>query len=233
MGICDGATYKVVTTDPSGAFVTSMVVRRIVNQAGATADCAAAPGICGVTAGSAGPIVVATLAFDPTVPVAGPTLDVRPASDLQDGEVVQVDGAGFTPGADIVIAECPVGKFSLAECDTSTRIAARSDSTGRFATSYSVHAVLIPSGSTGEPQPQLAIDCRSSPCRLTAANQLAASEEADAPIAFASSGAPPPELPSTGARPGGLTLVAGMLLVVGLGLVGASRSQVGGRRPRG
>ncbi|MFI5042360.1 MAG: neocarzinostatin apoprotein domain-containing protein [Acidimicrobiales bacterium] len=230
-GICYGATRTDVTADPSGGFATSMVVRRIISESVNTADCAAAPGTCGIVAGRTGPAVVAALTFDRSVPVAGPVLDVQPGADLHDGDRVQVRGVGFTPSAKIVIAQCPAATFALTACDKSTQVSAQSDSTGAFVTSFVVHATIAPAGTSGEAA--TLVDCRFTSCKVAAANSLGASEHADAAIEFAPSVVQAVELPGTGAPSRTLSILGGTLLILGASVLaglGARRRHLG-RRP--
>jgi len=230
-GICYGPTRTDVTADSSGGFTTSMVVRRIISESASTADCAAAPGTCGIEAGGARPALVAALTFDPSVQPAGPVLDVVPAADLHDGDSVQVHGVGFIPSAKIVIAECPAATFGFTACDKSTQVSAQSDSTGAFVTSFVVHVTIAPAGTSGVAVPP--VDCRNTSCKVAAANFVAGSEHADAAIEFASPIVQAVELPSTGAPARTLSILGGILFILGASVLAAlgARRRHPGRRP--
>lgn len=216
-GVCHGATRGDVTADATGTAQTSFVVRRVVVEAGASVDCATAPGRCGIVASQSGqPTVSAALSFDASVPPAGPFLAVTPGSGLRDGDVVEVRGTGFTPGRAIKVAQCPAGTFAFEACDLSTQVAARSDGAGGFTVAFTVRAAIRSGGV--EPDD---VDCRTRQCVVTAADDVAASEHADAPISFASAEATG-ELPRTGSGPATAGTVVLALALVGLGAIAAS-----------
>ena len=224
-GVCYGATRLDVKTDASGSFSTPMYVRRDINETTAIIDCATAPATCGIIASQANqPTLVQPLSFDPAVPPAGPTITVQPSTDLHDGETVQVHGAGFTPNAKTDIAQCPAATFALSECDTSTLISVQSDATGAFDTSFVVHATITTAGVNSQQ-----IDCTTTECKITGANDLGASEHADAIIAFASP-TPPSALPRTGAETQTLWPAGAALLLLGAGLAATGRRRRAARR---
>jgi LPXTG-motif cell wall-anchored protein len=210
-GVCYGATRTVVTTDSSGGFSTPMFVRRVINEIGATVDCASSPGLCAIAVPGASAVV--GLTFDSSIPPAGPSIDVQPSTGLSDGETVQVHGVGFTPDADVKIAQCPAGSHGLETCEIATIVVAHSDASGNVAATFVVHTVITPSGENNTP-----VDCRATPCRLVVANSLGASENADVSLAFGSSA-----LPRTGGTTLPWSVIAVALLVLGAGMLSARR----------
>jgi hypothetical protein len=222
-GVCYGATAQNVTIDASGAFAIRFIVRRVINEAGASVDCATAAGRCGLSAEA---LATAPITFDANVPPSTPTLSVTPSTDLAAGNVVVVRGSAFSPGTHVRIRQCLTGTFGLSGCDTSTDVPFAVDSVGNFLAEFPVVAVITPPTQLGGP-----VDCRagaSTPCSIAAGNEQGPSEFAAAPIALravATNAAPPttgPELPRTGATP--VMLGPAVLLgAAGLVLLAAAR----------
>ncbi len=227
-GVCYEPTRKSVTTDSSGAFTTSFVVRRIIVETGASVDCASGPARCGIIVGETNQVVVAPLAFDASVPANGPAVTALPDTGLHDGDTITVAGTGFTPDQKVVIAQCASTSLGLASCDPSNETTVLADGKGSFpATAFVVRASITVVGLPGGP-----LGCRPTasdavPCVVVAANFVGGSEFAAAPLAFAA----PTELPRTGGASFPLGLVALATSVAGTALVTATRRGRGpGRR---
>lgn len=113
------------------------------------------------------------LHFDPDGPLEPPpTLTVDPATDLVDGQVVQVTGSDARPDEYLLLAQCPAGATELYEqCQNFSEIHAESD--GTFAQAYPVVAVLQPSyyleGKREDVLPPDPVDCRVEACELLVA----------------------------------------------------------------
>jgi LPXTG-motif cell wall-anchored protein len=219
-GICYGATRVTVTADATGAFTTPFVVRRVIVEAGPSQDCAASPGICGVSVGSTAVVASPPLEFDAAVPPNGPALQVDPASGLVDGTTVHVTASGFTPNQQVKVAQCRAGGFGFAGCDLATQVMATPDANGAFTLDFVVHAAIVASGTDGGP-----VDCTLAPgCAVVAANDVAASEFANATLTFA---APVDnDLPRTGGATTPLAAVAAALLLLGLAASARRRTAI-------
>jgi hypothetical protein len=211
-GICYGATRITVTTDATGAFSTSFIVRRVIVEAGPSKDCAEAPGVCGINVGTDAVIASPPLEFDPATPPNSPTLQVSPSTALVDGTTVHVTGTGFTPNQALNVEQCRAGGFGLQGCDTSTLVTANSDANGTFSTDVIVHANITAAGTDGGP-----VDCTAPPgCAIVAANGFSASEFGNTSISFA--GAADDDLPRTGTAATRLASVGAGLVFLGVAI---------------
>jgi hypothetical protein len=209
-GICYGATRIMVTTDATGAFTAPFVVRRVIVEAGPTKDCADAPGACGLNVGSTAVIASPLLEFDPAVPPNRPALQLAPAVGVTDGATVQLTGTGFTPDQQLRVAQCRAGGFGLHGCDPATQVMANSDANGSFSLDFVVRAAITAAGEDGGP-----VDCTVPPgCAIVAANDLSASEFANAAIGFGA--VIDEELPRTGSESSRLAPLGVALLLLGL-----------------
>jgi neocarzinostatin family protein len=152
---CTAFTYAF--TDERGRFSAIVGVRRLVTRRdGKRADCADRLGKCAVIAASyQDPFrsAEAPIGFDPDVPPAPPpTIKVRPRRDLHGGQVLSVTGDGFTPFAQVGIAQCVEGALDVDDCDLGTVTYATPDTEGQFQTTITVRGRL--STVNGE------VDCR-------------------------------------------------------------------------
>jgi hypothetical protein len=157
-----------VTADGSGAFVTTMVVRRTIRTPVNLAyDCVASPGACEIDVIDSGPggggIASQSLTFDPSAPSpALPSLTVEPSADLVDGQVVNLDATGFVAGDNIVVIECTHTLGDGLHCANARFVPA--DATGSVHVAFTVRRI-VHSNQTGAP-----FDCASVPgeCALYA-----------------------------------------------------------------
>jgi hypothetical protein len=107
----------------------------------------------------------ATVAFDPDAPLR-PEMEVTvtPHTGLVDGQVVQLDGAGYTPDGPVDVVECSISSAldgSGCELDRVQHLTADAD--GSVTTTYAVNDVL--DTEVGE------VDCRRSTCILVAVDR--------------------------------------------------------------
>lgn len=124
---CDISPYTSITADENGVAVGEYQVQRILTTPlTGTVDCASAAERCLVAMGALSDydrsggygITFASdvAAEDPGLAI--PTLVVTPADGLSDGDVVHVEGAGYTPGAEVGVQVCakdPAGCWSTGE----------------------------------------------------------------------------------------------------------------------
>jgi len=218
-GVCYAPTRRSTTSDATGAFTTSFVVRRVIVESTSSVDCGAAAATCGIIVGDLTHTVVADLTFDPSAPANPPEVNVAPDVGLYDGDSVHVAGTGFTPDERIVIAQCASTTAGLGRCDPSNEVVAVADEKGSFtATPFVVHTLITVSTGGGT------LDCTPTtanqvPCVIVAANSVGASEFAAATIVFAA----PAALPRTGGTEHALGIAALAAVAAGTGLVLASR----------
>ena len=83
--------------------------------------------------------------------VSAPTLRVEPASDLVDGQSVQYDGSGWSPGAGVAILQCVPGATSLSEvlAKCAIRQSATVDANGSVGGFVTVERMLQPLSGPG------------------------------------------------------------------------------------
>jgi hypothetical protein len=153
------------TPDASGSLSVYETVEREVQPMSGPGpiDCTSAPGACtlAVAYDTMQSVVEVPLAFaDPEVPV--PTLTVTPSTGLDDGDTVQVGGAGFTAGAEVTVMQCQNDRPLAPEwCDTRTALAAIADPAGAIAGGLTIRrAVTIGSGQV--------VDCAGTGCVVAA-----------------------------------------------------------------
>lgn len=127
------------------------------------------------------PLATTSLAFDPSAPLApAPTLAVDPATELIDGQTVELSGSGYPPNAEIDLAFCLAAPSSSGGCDFSGAFprAARSDASGTISLTLPVFALMA---SFDQP----ADDCRVVACSLvTFEHGLPDDRLGEAPLAF-------------------------------------------------
>jgi hypothetical protein len=178
-------------TDGTGAFSTTMTVRRDSTATNGTVDCATAA--CDLVAEPFEGVdfeARTSLAFDPSGPVPTPiVLTVTPATQLLDAEPVTVSGSGFDLSSSVYITQCtpattapPQPPFARA-CRGFTYLA--TDSNGDFSTSLAVYR-LIPDYSGGPPT-----DCAVATCDIEATDEISGDFAASA-LTFDASVPPPP-----------------------------------------
>ena len=117
--------------------------------------------------------------FDPGAPLVLPTVAVAPSQGLNDGQVVQVSGSQFTPGATLVVIQCQATAIGSSGCDIGKLINVAADASGQFTALFAVvGAFAVPGGST--------VDCAAAPsnCYIAVANINALAEANSVPISF-------------------------------------------------
>jgi hypothetical protein len=87
------------------------------------------------------------LAFGvPAAATGVPGGSASPATNLVDGQIITVTGAGFDVGAEVGVAECLAGAVDSAECDLQGVHFAMTDATGSFTLQYEVTRVINVNG---------------------------------------------------------------------------------------
>ena len=166
-----------------GTFAVTAFVRRAIQTFSSRAVCDTNGVQCGLQIYptlSTGPVpLVVPVHFDPGAPLVLPTVTVAPSQGLNDGQVVQVSGSQFTPGATLVIIECQATATGASGCDIGNLINVTADASGQFATPFAVvGAFAVPGGST--------VDCAAAPgnCYIAVANISALAEANSVLISF-------------------------------------------------
>jgi hypothetical protein len=143
-----------VSADGDGAFETGFDVSRFVPFPGdsGTYDCAT--GSCSVAADSRTGTTAAPVSFAPPTEV----LQVTPATNLQDDQVVQVIGSGFPPEVGVAVLNCiPAGAFSaFSDCDLEHTTSLTTSASGTFTSDHTVDRFVL-----GQ-------DCLLTECEVTA-----------------------------------------------------------------
>ena len=134
----------------------------------------------GSTSPTAAPPSSSTLS---TARTGTPSVRVSPATGLHARQKITVSASGFTPGEALTVIECAAkgNATGAGDCYLTGMLAVSADAAGRVATSLNV--VRGPFGGN-------AIVCSAhQPCLISVTQaSLSPTEEADTPIAFASSG---------------------------------------------
>lgn len=152
-------------TEDDGSFSLTVGIEAVLRSfGGVLVDCRTAPGACELRAKpQRAASVAAPLDFDPSAPLATPSLTVTPNTGLVDGQVVQVDAAGFRPGSVLFVFACKGSVPSSRQCPSyySATDDTRVDDTGAMSVPYRVRAVIqVDGGAT--------VDCRVAHCFLSA-----------------------------------------------------------------
>ena len=204
LGGCTG--YTELTADAGGHLSGSFGARRVIGSGFAPpVDCGSPTASCFLRVGGFEPneFVDVPLGFDPnSVVPPPPTVRVSPHSRLHHGDVVDVEGARFTPNADLAVIECRSGAFPIAACDFSSFGFVVADANGRFATTATVHSTFTTFNGSGAalasqafrgptPAPLRgpfggSIDCGAAPgtCVLNVVNVSDLLEQGSAPLSF-------------------------------------------------
>lgn len=166
------------TPDASGSLSVYETVDREVQPLSGPGpiDCSSAPGACtlAVAYNSMQSVVEVPLAFaDPEEPV--PTLTVTPSTGLDDGDTVQIAGAGFAAGEEVTVVQCQSDRPLAPEwCDAGDGLTAIPDTSGAIAGELTIRrAVTIGSGQV--------VDCAGTGC-VVAASTGDGQGQASAPI---------------------------------------------------
>lgn len=229
---CVFSTLQFVNTDLTGAFSTTMEVRRVISSPpNPSVDCANVVDPCMITATELPTpttfAATADLGFDASVPLPPPpVLTVDPSGPLRDGQVVTLQGSGYSPFAPIGIAQCKQGATFVDDCDGTNLVSAIADVNGAFVQTFRVKLEL--------PTGHGVVDCSAAPgiCTIGAANTTNYLDEADSvsltfdpPVKVAG-------LAATGASIGTLTRIGVAVLLAGLALVALPRRSRQGERLR-
>ena len=140
--------------------------------------------------------LVTPVEFDADAPLLPPpTITVAPASDLVDGQTVQVTGTGFVPLTGVALAQCEPPAIDENTCEQPTEFV-NVAADGTFTHPLGLAAVMHPDFGAGE------TDCRTTACVVRASRgyfQPDARRTATAAIAFRPDGPllPPPTLTVT------------------------------------
>lgn len=97
-----------VTTDETGAFTTTLGLRRLLSGGDDVVDCAVASCVVqAVTYDQLYERATSPVAFDPDAPLPPPpSLTADPSTGLADRQVVTLSGSGWTPGAYVSLEQC-------------------------------------------------------------------------------------------------------------------------------
>jgi len=108
--VCAVADTTEVRADEAGTWEGQFAVRRWIGFPGSFVDCASHDCRLYVNVGSgAGPVAGVSLTMlDDGTPAPTPTLTVRAAGTLRDGQVVQLTGTGLPPDAPIDLGVCRI-----------------------------------------------------------------------------------------------------------------------------
>jgi hypothetical protein len=196
---CQGTGSLGFTIPASGVLEFDLVVEAVLRDAnGATVDCRVAPGCALVVltqrADGAVARIVTPLGFRADGPLRPPpALTVDPATDLVDGQTVQVTGRGFLPTAGIVLWQCRTPFTSPADCGPSLAILGVA-ADGTLSTPVVVAEQFVTAVAGSETQ----VDCRAVQCAIVATRGLVDPDPrstAVAPIEFQTPEPPPPAPP--------------------------------------
>jgi hypothetical protein len=188
---CDTTRSGTSTTDATGAFTLSYVVRRVIKTpAVGQVDCAERPERCKIGVGeqTTGDGAPAPISFRTGLPPVPPPasyvrqLVVTPSISLTDNQTLQLQGTGYQPGVRIAAVTCIAEADTLADkqtgCDTRRVVYGTTDASGNFSLSYIAGRVLA----TTAVGP---VDCASSPARCKiGVGELESSAGASAPVSF-------------------------------------------------
>jgi hypothetical protein len=171
-GGCGNATRS-ESADGQGEIHTTLRVHRDFSPFGtggpSSVDCATSVGTCVIEATSVfDPLVTASapLGFDPKAVAPGPTLTITPDGPWTNGQTVTVHGSGFSPGAELGLAECTAtGDANAAHCARSLFDEFSADTDGEFTATTTLTQSFTAQSST--------VDCTTveGGCVLFAANR--------------------------------------------------------------
>jgi len=133
---CDTSTQVFFLTDASGNFSLSFSVRHNIVVNGNQIDCTVSTNACLLGAGTsvAGDSAAVRISFASVIP----KIEVTPNTNLTGAsQSVTVVGSGFTPLAQIDLAQCLTGATSQRDCDlTSTLVTTTTSASGTFTVSF-------------------------------------------------------------------------------------------------
>ncbi len=168
-------------TDDQGSFTAAMTLFATVPSPDGQVDCRTIAEPCVVVAAQGGFTAPrsarVTLQFDPDAPLLPPpTIDVSPATDVEDGSTVTVRGNGFLPDSPVSIALCAAGAAED-RCDDSGSSYTNADAAGAFEASLFVAADFARFDGSST-------NCRRPPGCEVVARDFSRGQDARAPITF-------------------------------------------------
>jgi Neocarzinostatin family len=173
--LCEARVLATVdATGSFSAFPSVAAALEMHDGSGDVVDCRAVAGACSLVVAydwhSSWVEAPLTFASGETPP---PTITVRPAANIDDGDVVTVSGTGFAASGSISLTQCLHNRPLASDwCDARTPVTATADAAGAFSAQVTVHrGITLPSGEVH--------DCAPSNCLIaaTSAGQPAASAE--------------------------------------------------------
>jgi hypothetical protein len=152
--------------EAEGTFTLTFHVSAILDLGKGPFDCRERAGRCELRLRQEGRRVAfgvhQPLSFVADSPLADPpTMQVTPATDLVDGQLVTAKGAGFHGDSWVYLLQCPVGATAFWACTNFRAI--QTDAEGAFSEPTAVTAIL-----RGD---SLTTDCRQAPCALYATHE--------------------------------------------------------------
>ncbi len=121
----------------------------------------------------------APFSFAPGPPPPPPTITLTPASGLQSGDTVTVDGSGFAPGTGVVLSQCVSSPASF--CPFGSGGFVETDGSGAFSQTVRVSRGV----ESAPPFPPVVVDCgdASGTCSIVASS-FDEGDRATAPLDF-------------------------------------------------
>jgi hypothetical protein len=108
---------------------------------------------------------------------SAPSITVTPSTHVLDGQLVTLAGAGFTPGADLLMGECQAGVTSLSQCDQGFSDLVVANASGGFSVGIQVAREFVLGSTT--------VDCaKAGACVMGAVNENDVTQLATTPITF-------------------------------------------------
>ena len=159
---CDTGGYEFGEVDTDGHLDTPFRVETILRlEGGATHDCRTGGCVLSVRDNGEGFAegAQAALDFDPAGPLAPPpTVTVTPSTGLADGDIVEVDGAGWRPNNFVAVLQCRSAATDFGGCDMNSFGYTQTDEDGAFDLRRGVAATFRVSRGR--------LDCRIRSCSL-------------------------------------------------------------------
>lgn len=160
---CGNEFRGLIIFTADGAFDVDVAALAALDLPEGRYDCRPGPGRCELRLRSGRVRMNVPLTFQPDAPLAAaPTVTMTPASDLVDGQLVDVHAAGFLPGEWVDLTVCPEGARELFAC-----VGAGSGPTDDAGT-LDARVALDATPATYEQ----ATDCRRAPCELVASTGI-------------------------------------------------------------
>ena len=194
LGFCGGIPLDSVMADSSGNFTHEFRVARGTFDESVyppmLVDCARAPEACSVFAFVGFPVEKASapISFDADAPPPSAVVTVTPSGVVEDGQILEVTGSGFSANANVFVGQCALGAradFLASPCGFPGGIMPL-DSQGNLSTSIAVKR-LYPLSVIVDGRKD--VDCSTAPgaCFVRVTSMTEPLETVDTPITFASS----------------------------------------------